>query len=95
MPLINLSNINIFSSENFFGNAGYLGQRGLEASMLTIVLCCPPTGRELKKTMKKVQATNLDKGNSDNGNYWMLTRWSRKSIVDTKLFNLVVENSFT
>ena len=55
----------------------------------------PPTDRELKKTMKKVQARNLDKGNSDNGNYWMLTRWSRKSIVDTKLFNLVVENSFT
>ena len=55
----------------------------------------PPTDRELKKTMKKVQARNLDKGNSDNGNYWMLTRWSRKSIVDTKLFNLVVENSST
>ena len=52
-----------------------------------------PTGRELKKTMKKVQATNLDKGNSDNGNSWMHTRWSRKSILN--FFNLVVENSFT
>ena len=61
-----------------FGERWVPGAAGSGSKYANHCAMLPPTGRELKKTMKKVQATNLDKGNSDNGNSWMLTRWSRK-----------------